>query len=95
MREAQRIEELELKIRRLSSPVEQNANRAARKVVLALVAFLRNGGELPEGLILSVGAALVPHVANGEQMANDIQSLFQLLDKASATVSADDTVKFK
>lgn len=87
------IEELERKIRRLSSPVEQNANKMAREVVQALIAFLNGGGELPQGLLLSMGTKLIDHLADGEQMARDIQILYNLIEKALANISMEETLK--
>lgn len=87
------IEELERKIRSLSNPVEQNANKMAKEVVQALIAFLNGDGKLPEGLVLSIGMKLMQHVASGEQIAQDIQHLYDLLEKASPDVSSEDTVE--
>jgi fumarylacetoacetate (FAA) hydrolase family protein len=87
------IEELEREIRRLSSPVEQNANKISREVVRVLIAFLKREERLPEGLILSIGAVLVRHVASAEQISKDIQELFDLVDQASSDISTEDTIK--
>ena len=93
MEEPKTIEELERKIRRLSNPVEQDANKMAREVVRALIAFLSGDGKLPERLVLSIGMKLMQHVASGEQIAQDIQRLYDLLEEASPNVSNEDTVE--
>ena len=93
MEEPKTIEELERKIRQLSNPVEQDANKMAREVVRALILFLNGNGKLPERLVLSIGMKLMQHVASGEQIAQDIQRLYDLLEEASPNVSNEDTVE--
>lgn len=87
------IEELERKLRIFCNPTERNANKMAREVVRTLTRFLNNDGKLPQGLLLSIGVNLVDHVASGEQMANDIQELYELIEKSSSDISSEDTVK--
>lgn len=87
------VEELELKLRLLTNPVEQNANKAAREIVRTLSFFLRDGGSLPDELLISIGSSLVSRIADGEQMSNDIRFLYDLIEEAAAAISSEDTIK--
>jgi len=93
MEESKTIEELELELRLIRNPVEQNANKMAREMVKALISFLNGGGELPQGLLLSMGSRIIDHMANGEQMARDIQMLYDQIEERLANISMEETLK--